>query len=125
MRHTFSTRSPLFRFTVTLLCAIVLFSFPALKCKGVEYELNLHAGWNLVSLPIEPSDPSVGAVFGSMIIGPVLEWRHGQYVEVTHLRAGRGYWVYVGRSSDAGISITVSGSASAVSPRVFLPGWHL
>ena len=69
-------------------------------------------GWNLISLPFEPTDPTVYKVLadefagrdsaersratgrGVIYIGPVWRWVNDTYESVSELHALNGYWVY-------------------------------
>ena len=61
----------------------------------VEIELHLKAGWNLVSVPVIPADPSVASVFAGTEV--VYAWNpvtRGYYVP-SQVEPCRGYWVAV------------------------------
>ncbi len=71
------------------------------------YELELTPGWNLISVPGTPAEPSLDAVIppGSRI-SPVLSYQDGDWVtaalnedgewrgNLTSIEAGPGYWVF-------------------------------
>jgi hypothetical protein len=70
------------------------------------FDLGLEAGWNLISLPIEPNSPNLAVVLsdgetlrdgfrGTIHSGDVCTWAGQQYVDVTELHACIGYWIYV------------------------------
>jgi len=61
----------------------------------VEYELNLNAGWNMVSFPVMPEDTSFSSIFSGLPYYQVLTWSGTSYVTPTNVEAGRGYWVLV------------------------------
>lgn len=94
-------------------------------CRGVDFDLSIDDGWSLVSLPITPDDPSVEAVFGNDIAGPVWAWTGREYKPVTAVQAGVGYWVYgVSHGRHRGAR-TVTGQIAAGMPATLTPGWHL
>ena len=82
--------------------------------QGGDFELKLVQGWNVVSLPSEPLEPSIDAVFVEPSIQAVITWdpsattapwsvavRRGdsgwetpkQFRSVPNIRQNRGYWV--------------------------------
>jgi hypothetical protein len=68
------------------------------EAKPIAFDLELRAGWNFISLPIEPDDRSVSAVFrGDDNIEVIYGFDPGiGYVRVNEsdaLEVGRGYWV--------------------------------
>ena len=69
---------------------------------AAEFTLRLDPGWNLVSLPILPEDPSPAAVFGDARLGAVWEYDagRGSYVEARSILPGRGYWIYAAAEPD-------------------------
>jgi hypothetical protein len=70
------------------------------------FDLALEAGWNLVSLPIEPNDPALDIVLddgetlrdglrGTVYGGDVITWNGEEYTTVSELHACIGYWIYM------------------------------
>gem|GEM_PF-5444710 len=59
------------------------------------FVLNLYTGWNLVSVPVTPSDPLVASVFGGVQQGAVWEYRGSHYAPAAHIRAGAAYWLHL------------------------------
>lgn len=91
----------------------------------LSFDLALEAGWNLISLPIDPLDPSVAAVFAVSDVraDAVYAWLPGdeQYSTVATVQALVGYWVY----SDSAVVVGVRG-VSVLSGQVHLQrGWNL
>jgi hypothetical protein len=100
-------------------------------------DLDLLAGWNLISLPIEPHDPAVAHVLddglggsrsgpalrdglrGVVNVGSVWGWWNGRYIEALELHALRGYWVFVA----APMSLLVRGLPPAELSFVLGQGW--
>jgi hypothetical protein len=93
--------------------------------------VSLQAGWNIVSLPVQPSNTSIGSVLGAIngkyqAVYSFDGSNYQQYVpgdssnNLTTMEAGRGYWVYM----DEAASFTVSGSAASKSVRLS-EGWNL
>jgi hypothetical protein len=63
----------------------------------VEQTLHLAAGWNLLSLPLEPRDPGVAALFaGTSRVGAAWTYDGTQrvYAKATELPALTGFWIY-------------------------------
>jgi len=115
----------------------------------VSADVDLEAGWNLLSLPIEPVDPTVTEVFklardeglgangddgrrgtlrdtrrgGVIYTGAVWEWvpgEQGRYAQATEIHALKGLWIYVTQGR------TVAVSGTTVANRVdLLRGWNL
>ena len=73
----------------------------------MPYQLELAAGWNLISVPGTPADPSLDAVIPpGRRVSPVLSYQDGDWVaatrsedggwrgNLTSIEAGYGYWVF-------------------------------
>jgi hypothetical protein len=61
----------------------------------VEFEMNLSAGWSMISLPVEPTDIKFSAVFPEAAVMFRYEKKSG-YVRVQSnetLQVGTGYWI--------------------------------
>lgn len=85
----------------------------------VSYGIDLVAGWNLISLPLIPSNPSITTVLSSLIQANdlVIVWSYtpttwsffkppiGGGGSLTSMVDGKGYWVYV----NSPITLQVSG----------------
>jgi len=61
----------------------------------VHFELQLSAGWNMVSFPCLPEDASFSNIFSGVGYYQVLTWDGTSYVTPTTAEAGWGYWVLV------------------------------
>ncbi len=81
--------------------------------RRVEVELALHAGWNIIALPMIPDqdgDPSKllreAPEVDPAYVAPVWQWDAtiGRYRQATALQAGIGYWVYC--LADAVVSLS-------------------
>jgi len=124
----------------------VITASPDAPCAATA-EIEFAAGWNLISLPIEPCNRAVDAVLwtqdrdgeeeaagamrdgrrGTIYTGAV--WRfvndgvnEGHYEQVTELHALVGYWVY----APAAVTVTVTGTAPAGRESLALnKGWNL
>ena len=105
---------------------------------GLLYDLSFAAGWNLVSLPIDPLDPAVGNVLddglgrtpgnalrdslrGTVHSGAVWAWRGQAYVEATELHACTGYWIYTKTPA----VILVEGTPVVQEELRLVQGWNL
>ena len=94
----------------------------------VEFELSLARGWNLISLPIDPTDSTVDAVLADAATwGSVWTWDptlndgNGAYAAATKFVPLVGYWVCVRTP----ITITVTGSLCADTATELAVGWHM
>ena len=90
---------------------------------ATSVELDLVEGWNCVSLPIEPLDPSPRAVFPSCR-GPVWYWSPvtRSFEAEDTVRAKVGYWVQWDSPRD---TCRVEGRAVADPVFELTPGWNL
>jgi hypothetical protein len=85
------------------------------RCYTIRYgdelvfDLAFEPGWNLISLPIEPSSPALEAVLadgevlrdglrGTIYSGDVCTWTGYGYAAAAELHACIGYWVCVGEA---------------------------
>ena len=108
-------------------CAITgrrLFTAPPI-CAPV---VSLTPGWNLISLPLTPPDPSVKAIFSSsndgrqpILTAPVWGWGNTRFEPTKELKALTGYWVRV----DSSHSVVVPGTPPEESDSSINPGWNL
>ena len=109
----------------------------------VGFPLVLEAGWNMISLPIEPTNPAVTDVFaasrggdvprqetftdytrgGTLHTGEIWMWvptGSGHYETVTELHALKAYWVYVQNPVTVVVPGTTPGTCIASLPK----GWN-
>ena len=100
----------------------------ALEFLGRELRLPLEAGWNLVSLPIDPYEPAIEAVFadpdtrgGIVCLGVVWGWDGATYYRATEIEAMHGYWVYVLED----VELLVKGDLVVDPTRQLGIGWNL
>ena len=68
------------------------------------FTLNLTAGWNMVSLPFLPEDPSAQSVMNEADFFQLVTWSGTGYVAATEFELGKGYWLLV--LEDISITIT-------------------
>jgi hypothetical protein len=87
-----------------------------IRLGAVVFEMNLAHGWNLVSLPIDPLDPSPSQL-GEHIFG----WADGLHTQVDALIAGRGYFVM---NPGPAKTISIIGNVTT-GPPVLTPGWNI
>jgi len=93
--------------------------------------LDLAAGWNPISLPVEPLDAVAATILaagdgtpaaGRIDSGAVWHWRGDRYDTVTDLEALEGYWVYLSQPAVLAVAGLVPTGAAA---RLSLSrGWH-
>ena len=65
------------------------------EVEGVNWKLNLEAGWNMISFSSLPEDASFSSIFSDVDFYQVLTWYGSNYVTPTSAEAGVGYWVLV------------------------------
>ena len=111
-----------------LLAAVLL----APVCCAGTFTLDLKPGWNLVSVPIAPTDPSVEAVFQGQNLGAVWYWDTllGVYRAAQQIVPGTGYWVYGSpapgpRDAAPSVQLTVTGAPVREIRRTLPAGWNL
>ena len=96
--------------------------------------LTLKAGWNFVSLPVVPADPSSAGIFGTSLstVSQISRYdattaRFSHWVgnpkfdQFSSLQAGVGYQVYCQRA----VSVTVQGRVAALPAQSLAAGWSL
>jgi len=69
-----------------------------------SFTLNLTAGWNMVSIPFLPPDPSADSVLSKASFYQLVSWSGTGYVVATEFEIGKGYWLLV--LEDTNITIT-------------------
>ena len=87
----------------------------------VDIQLSLKAGWNLVSVPVIPADPSVAAVFAGTEVVYAWNATAAGYYMPTEVEPHRGYWVAVMTDT----IITVSGVPVHSWTAEMTGGWNL
>ena len=86
---------------------VATFEFAFSVVERTPYELTVSPGWNLISFPGTPSDPSVGGVIPSGgRVSPVLAYQNGDWLtavesddgewagNLSQFEAGFGYWLF-------------------------------
>ena len=68
------------------------------------FTLNLTAGWNMISLPFLPMDPSTQSVMSDADHFQLVTWSGTGYVNASEFELGKGYWLLV--LEDTEITIT-------------------
>jgi hypothetical protein len=66
----------------------------------------INRGWNLVSLPVSPSNAKSEVVFPNIASGKPLQFTQNQYLSADSLEVGRGYFVKYGATIDRTIAGT-------------------
>ncbi|MEO5929962.1 MAG: T9SS type A sorting domain-containing protein [Candidatus Kapaibacterium sp.] len=94
---------------------------------AVQQFPEINKGWNLVSLPVAPSDARSNVVFPNMISGKPIRFANNLYVADDTVRVGVGYFVKYGDIIDHTVAGTrVSEINEVKTPfavRVY-PGWN-
>jgi len=86
-----------------------------------EYNLNLAFGWNLVSFPVIPVNPSVTNIFSDVEFYQIVEWTGSGYVKVSEVDGHKGYWVLVFEET----TINLRGDAVLIEPYNLDIGWNM
>ena len=68
------------------------------------FTLNLTAGWNMISIPFLPEDPSAQSVMNGIDFFQLVTWSGTGYIVSTEFELGKGYWLLV--LEDTSITIT-------------------
>ena len=100
----------------------------------ISYSIQLHSGWNLISLPIMPDDSDVLDVMSSVDENWNSVWSYeagnwkrydltgpGFLNDLTTMEPGKGYWINM-KSDD---TLSVSGSEPMVKSIPLSAGWNL
>jgi len=91
-----------------------------------SYTLHLGTGWNMISLPIVPTNSSPSVIFASiptLSLYPVIAWNQSQlsYVEVSTIEPKQGYFVFTPTEKN----ITVNGTAITNTTLQLGTGWNM
>ena len=100
----------------------------------IAYSIQLHSGWNLISLPIMPDDSDVLDVMNSVAGNGNSVWSYeaGNWKrydltgpdflnDLTTIESGKGYWINI-KSAD---TLSVSGSEPTIKLIPLSAGWNL
>ena len=129
--------------TLMLLALTAAVSVGLLQAQGSTeserppYRIDLHPGWNLISLPSDPVDMSLEHVMGDSHVDMVLGYQNDQWEAavrsndggwrttsgLTTMSSGRGYWLHA--LADDAIETRLSPSESGALSISIIPGWNL
>jgi len=84
----------------------------------ITVTLSLNAGWNMVSLPVTPTNASLTALFPDAIIA--YKYENG-YKIATTLEPGLGYWIKVPSAK----TYPITGTPFKTYTRSLAPGWYM
>ena len=113
------------------------FEFVFSVVERIPYELSVSPGWNLISFPGTPSDPSLGGVMPSGSVSPVLAYQNGDWLtavenadgewagNLTQFEAGFGYWVFATIFADISPLIAEPEQTSTLPSVRVDHGWNL
>jgi hypothetical protein len=91
-----------------------------------SFTLSLDPGWNLVSLPLQPTQSDVARVFqynGQKVYsGTVWAYENGSYVAVSTVEPLKGYWVYCPFNQSVDVTVYGMRVRSAIKAKA---GWNL
>ena len=104
-------------------CALLLVGCMGAAYAQVQFELTLQDGWNLFSIPIEPDDPDIDAVFGRVDSGVFWGWNPTKYCyeSVQEIHPCWGYWVYHNGDPE---TIAIVGTTVGANREQLPVGWH-
>ena len=98
----------------------------SLGAGDTSFTLTLDPGWNLVSLPLQPTQSDVDRVFrynGQQVYsGTVWAYDNGTYVAATSVEPLTGYWVYCPFSESVDVTVYGMRVATAIELKA---GWNL
>jgi hypothetical protein len=86
-----------------------------------HYELHLEAGWNIISFPVIPSNPSFSNIFKSVDYYEVLTLDGTGYATPSTAEVGYGYWVFV----LSAITLNITGTPVESYERDLPAGWSM
>ena len=107
-----------------------LFDFEGGEDPPLKAKLRLSPGWNLVSLPIYPTNPQISQVFQvpgkadqQLFRGSVWYWDQNRFKPTNLLTTKTAYWVYCpGKKM---VEVDISGFIDMNTSRVLGQGWQL
>jgi hypothetical protein len=117
--------------TVSVSTGQMIASNLALTPMANTHTLALSTGWNLISLPLQPSNTAISTVLNDISGKYAIVWSYvngawkkhqpGKPSDLTTLEAGYGYWIYMSVSN----SLTITGQPASP-PAIHLGnGWNL
>ncbi len=80
----------------------------------------MQSGWYLISLPAEPADNSLSTLFPDALIAYTWDTALQQYVSVSQLETGVGYWLAILSPQSA----VISGTPVSRLEKSLTMGWH-
>ncbi|HLB00521.1 MAG TPA: FISUMP domain-containing protein, partial [Bacteroidota bacterium] len=101
---------------------LVFFVCPSARSAGggtITYTVNVSAGWNLLSLPVQVADGASGTVFPDAISNAIIF--NGGYASLDTLKKGLGFWMKFA-SAD---TIPVAGGGMFIDSLNLRAGWNL
>ena len=89
---------------------------------GVAFEMILYNGWNLVSVPIQPVNAGIDALFGNSAGQQVWESDGVVYNQADVMETKKAYWVF--RLGDE-VTITIHGTLVEDTAMALSAGWNM
>ena len=92
--------------------------------ENINFNLHLNPGWNMVSLPLTPTNSSVDVVFGdisTLNIRPVVTWQSPMFITAENIEPKKGYWVFAPQNMD----IIIAGTPIADTTISLSVGWNM
>lgn len=92
------------------------------QIRTVQYNFTA-AGWQLVSLPVQPADSTVSVLFPTAVGGRAYSWNQmtGQYDQAVKMEPGKGYWLSIPGAASAQVTGLPLRQFSGTSQQ----GWYL
>ncbi len=92
---------------------------------GITQSLDLKAGWNLISVQVEPCVPGINAILQNAGIPPAdgaaWKWTNPHLEKADEIHPMQGYWLYLKQPA----ILPITGLAPDRSSRELTQGWHL
>jgi len=86
-----------------------------------QINLQLGAGWNMISLSVLPDDPMASSVLSDVGFYQLVTWSGTGYVTASEFEAGHGYWLLVLEDTN----VTISGDPVDWLNLTLSPGWGM
>jgi len=90
----------------------------------IDFSLNINPGWNLISVPIVPSDSNAQVLFNcisTIVEKPPLAWESPLFVAAAEIEPKVGYWLFSTEAKTCEINGTIIDNTTII----LNPGWNL
>ena len=104
-----------------VLATNILTASVTVQAQNATVKMELYAGWNMVSLPVEPTDLTANSVLDGVEYYQLVTWSGSGYIDVTSFEGGRGYWLLVLQD----FNVSVTGTPLSEVNLTLQPGWNM